>query len=265
MKSWIALIALCAGAQSTLTAPDWLTAYPGTLPNTRTLPSLIESSYQTKAGPTAVLAHYEKLFEGAGLTFAPTFDGMGTVVKAAPPECDLLIKVREQDGGSFVRVSCAVKTPAMVAVPTPPPTPKSVAPVRGPEPDRMSRAEEAARNRILEMQKYDEPVQYHPRTAPTWPVWLVDPQGGRLPVRKTSADSTFLSSSFSVAGDLAAVNVFYADLAESRGCRVSGRGKAWLEASCKLDPRSDKVLIVRAELSPIAGGTQVQMRVSSIP
>jgi hypothetical protein len=129
----------------------------------------------------------------------------------------------------------------------------------------VARAEEGARNRVLEMQKFDEPVAARPRTLPTWPAWLVDPAGSKLPFRRTAADSTFLSAAFSVAAETSAVQSFYAALLESHGCTVNGRGKAWLEASCHLDPRSISTLIVRAELTPAPGGTNVQMRVSSIP
>jgi hypothetical protein len=240
-----------------------MASYPGATANTRTLPSVVESTYQTKAAPAAVVSHYDKLFESAGLSFAPTFDGMGTVIRAATPECDLMVKVREQDGGSFVRISCAEKTPEMVAVSAPPPAP--VISRTAVSRDAVTKADEAARNRVLEMQKFDEPVAARPRTLPTWPAWLVDPEGGKLLFRRTAADSTFLSAAFAVAAEPLAVQSFYAGLLESHGCSVTGRGKAWLESSCRLDPRSISTLIVRAELTPAPGGTNVQMRVSSIP
>jgi hypothetical protein len=252
-------------AQSNLSAPAWLVPYPGTSVDTRTLPNMIESTYPAKAPPAAVIAHYNKLFDTAGLSFAPTFDGVGTVVRASPPECDLLIKVREQDSGSFVRVSCAVKTPAMVAVPAPAPGPKPTAVPRISTEEVLSRAEEAQRNRILEMHKYDEPVQTRPRSAPAWPAWLVDTQGGKLPVRRTSADSIFLSSSFAVAAEIPAVQDFYSGLFESHGCAVSGRGRTWIESSCPLGTRSASQLVIRAEMSSSAAGTQVHLRVSSVP
>jgi len=263
MKHILLFALACAAVlgQSALTMPSWLAPYPGANPDTRTQPSLIESMYQTKAKPAAVAEHYGKLFEAAGLSFAPTFDGMGAVVRATVPECDLMIKIREQDGGASVRVSCAVKTPTMVAVAAPAPG----APTRPPARDAVRDPDEAARNRLLEMRKYDEPVAARPRTTPTWPAWLVDPQGGKLPVRRTAADSTFLSTSFAVAAESTTVQSFYSDLLESHGCTVTGRGKSWLESSCQLDPRSVKQLIIRAELTPAPGGTNVQLRVSSIP
>jgi hypothetical protein len=261
MKPVLAFALACAAAlgQPTVSMPTWMASYPGTTPDTRTQPSLIESSYPTKARPAAVVEHYGKLFEAAGVPFTPTFDGMGTVVRASVPECDLMIKIREQDGGAFVRVSCAVKTPTMVAVAASSPA----GPTRPPARDTVRDADEAARNRLLEMRKYDEPVAARPRTTPTWPVWLVDPQGGKLPVRRTAADSTFLSTSFAVTAEPTAVQSFYSDLVESHGCTVTGRGKSWLESSCPVS--SVKQLIIRAELTPAPGGTNVQLRVSSIP
>ncbi len=265
MKRGYLLILACTAAagQSPLTAPAWLSAYPNAEVETRTMPTMIESTYLAKAAPATVVAHYGKLFEAAGLPFAPSFDGMGTVIRASASECDLLIKVREQDGGAFVRVSCAVKTAAMVSAPTPAAaSPKVVLPMSTPLRDR----DEARRDHAAaEMAKYDEPVQTRPRTAPVWPNWLVDP-AGKLPVfRRTAADSTFLSTSFAVAAEIAQVRDWYTGLLESHGCSVTGRGKAWFESSCRLNPKSVTELIVRAELSPVEGGTQVSMRVSSVP
>jgi hypothetical protein len=262
MKHVLVFASICAVVlgQTGVTMPTWVAPYPGTAPDTRTQPSLVESTYQTKAKPAAVVEHYGKLFETAGLPFAPAFDGVGSVIRASAPECNLMIKIREQDGGAFVRVSCAVKTPTMVAVATSSPT---AAPTRPPARDAVHDADDAARNRLLEMRKYDEPVAARPRTTPTWPAWLVDPQGGKLPVRRTAADSTFLATSFSVAAEPTAVQSFYSDLVESHGCTVTGRGKSWLESSCPVS--SVKQLIIRAELAPAPGGTTVQLRVSSIP
>jgi len=261
MRAWVWLVCVSAAAQP-LTSPSWLVPYPGARAETRTMAGLIETTYQTKAASAKVVAHYGKLFEDAGLPFAPSFDGMGTVVRASAPECDVMLKIREQDGGAFVRVSCAVKTAAMVAAPTPPPAPKVTTTSRAPVWD----SEQSRRYSVAaEMRKYDEPVQTRPRTAPAWPSWLVDPAGKAPPIRRTAAESTFLSASFAVAAEVPQIRDFYAALLESHGCPITGRGKTWLESSCKLDPRSIKQLIIRAEMSPAEGGMQVQLRVSSIP
>jgi hypothetical protein len=263
MRAWLWLVCASALAQSTLTAPSWLVPFPGAKADTRTMPSMIESTYQATATPAAVVSHYGKLFDSAGLSFAPTFDGMGTVVRSSPPECDLMIKIREQDGGSFVRVSCAVKTAAMVAVAAPPSASKTAATPRVIPPDPEAYSHDRA---IAEMRKYDEPIQTRTRTTPIWPSWLRDPAGHVPNYRRPNGESTFLSASFAVAAEIAQVREMYLGLLQVNGCTITGQGKAWFESSCKADPKAVKQTIVRAEMSPAEGGaTQVQLRVSSIP
>ena len=98
--------------QSEPVMPAWLAVYPGVTAQTATFKSLVESTYTANAKPSAVTEHYRKLFEAQSLSFVPNFDGMGTVVRAAAPECDLMITIREQDSKTLVRVDCAAKAPA---------------------------------------------------------------------------------------------------------------------------------------------------------
>ena len=232
--------------------PAWLAAYPGASPDTRAFPSLTESTYQTAAAPARVVEHYAKLFDGAGLTFNPVLDGMGTAIRSTVPECDLLIKIREQGAGAFVRVSCAVKTPAMVAVAAAPPPPP-----REPGRRTVEEAEEAGRKRLLEMEKYDQPVAPRSRVALAWPAWLVRPEGAPPSVKRSPAldGPRFLTSSFTTAADSADVHAFYTDLFESHQCSASSQGKAWLEYACGRT-------VVRAELARLGAGTQVDLRVT---
>src|SRR3954447_9762943 len=94
-------------AQSLSSLPEWLIPYPGASAVTKIFPQLVESSYTAMAKPEEVSRHYEKLFAAKGLVSHPNADGLGTVIRASAPECDLLIKVRESPSGSSVKVDCS--------------------------------------------------------------------------------------------------------------------------------------------------------------
>lgn len=115
--------------------PVWLTPYPGARTEPANAP---ETSYEVAAKPEEVIAHYRKLLTSQALPFIPNFDGMGVSVRAAAPECDLLLKIRESDAGTQVRVSCTVRTAGSnsslygedvgIASPEPPPPPPAEKP-----------------------------------------------------------------------------------------------------------------------------------------
>jgi hypothetical protein len=97
--------------------PSWLIPYPGA--NAATLASsasLVEIGYTTSAKPDEVVAHYRRLFETAGLRSNSNFDGSGTSIRAGAAECDLLIKIREDNAGTNARVSCAAKSAALLCL-----------------------------------------------------------------------------------------------------------------------------------------------------
>ena len=86
--------------------PSWLTAYPGVDERTRQMGPLVESSYTAAAPPRDVLSHFRQLFASAGLPFQPSAAGNGFMISAAPPECDLFIRIRRMDTGTTVQVTC---------------------------------------------------------------------------------------------------------------------------------------------------------------
>src|SRR5690349_7967012 len=96
--------------------PPWLAVYPGATAEVKSFPAYVEASYIASASPAAVLEHYRKLFEAANLQFSPGSDGIGTTVRAAAAECDLLLSIRSQPAGTLVRASCAAKSPTYKAV-----------------------------------------------------------------------------------------------------------------------------------------------------
>lgn len=84
------LACLCYG--QTPKMPTWLLPYPGAEPETSTFPGIVEASYTVAAAPAEVITHLRKLFDSAGVPFAPNLDGIGTSIRASVPECDLLLR-----------------------------------------------------------------------------------------------------------------------------------------------------------------------------
>jgi hypothetical protein len=178
-------LAMASGQQAPTSLPSWLTPYPDAKPETQTaLATRIEVSYITAAKPDQVIAHYQHLLEGASLPFLPSFDGMGTSIRAATADCDLLIKIQAQEEGSLVRISCAVKTspttslPPVMAVTSMSPANKGARTVeerkrQGEEHTRQVMADAQAKHKegIQKMAIYDQPVNGRSRKkdAPTPP------------------------------------------------------------------------------------------------
>src|SRR5580693_5126725 len=106
-----AILALTpALSQQSSSLPPWLKSYPGATTTVRSSDSVIESSYTTSAQTEDIVKHYNTLFEAAGLPFEPNPDGVGTSIRAAARECDLLIQIRSRPEGTFVKVNCSAKT-----------------------------------------------------------------------------------------------------------------------------------------------------------
>jgi hypothetical protein len=190
--------------QTELAMPPWLAAYPGITAQTAKFKSLLESTYTTPARPSAVTEHYRKLFESRNLPFVPNFDGMGTVVRAAAAECDLMITIHAQDSGTEVRVDCAAKSPASetwTAVPS-----ASRAP--------QIPSELMARHNQLVKDLNIHPV-YHDAPAPplVWPSWLVHVKGGKLAPQAgvDPAGNKTLRSRYTTSAPMTEIYAFYLD------------------------------------------------------
>jgi hypothetical protein len=177
-----------AFCQQVSSLPAWLQNYPGASPAVRLSDSLVESSYTIAAQPADILQHYRKLFEAAGLPFQPNPDGIGTSIRAAASECDLLILIRTREAGTFVDVNCSAKTepaaqssliaaPNDVGIPTRPQTPSTKSPP--PRPVTTDEIMEQHRQKAAEMGLH----RVHPDApAPplVWPSWLVQTTGAAL-------------------------------------------------------------------------------------
>jgi hypothetical protein len=153
----------------------WLIPYPGAEGVTRT--SLVdrnEVTYTTDRKPDEVVSHYQRLITAAGLPFVPGFDGLGTSIRAAAAECDLLVNVREQGTGTLVRASCASKSTSSTAsaIPVGVIAPPKSRPLtmeerrrQGEEETRrvLAEAEAKHKKRIDDMKVYDQPVDARSR------------------------------------------------------------------------------------------------------
>jgi hypothetical protein len=208
--------------QSELAMPAWLAAYPGVTALTETFKSLLESTYATSARPTAVTEHYRKLFEAQSLSFVPNFDGMGTVVRAVAPECDLMITIREQDSKTLVRVDCAAKAPApktWTAVPDStsktaartgarPLSPKSQADFQA----RVAEADERHKQIVKDLNIHPT-YQDAPAPPLVWPAWLVHVRGSKLTTRAgvDPAGHEYLKSRYVSSAPMTEIYAFYED------------------------------------------------------
>jgi hypothetical protein len=170
---------MMSGQQQPAALPGWLVPYAGAKAETQTaLATRIEIAYTTDAKPDFVVAHYRHVLEGAGLPFLPSFDGIGTSMRAASEECDLLIKIREQGAGTLTSVSCAAKTTGSASAPNGVEvmSNRSTIPARtlSPQIEERTRrvlAEAEARHKqgIQKMEIYDQPVNGRSRKKGTPP------------------------------------------------------------------------------------------------
>uniref|UniRef100_Q02BW6 Uncharacterized protein n=1 Tax=Solibacter usitatus (strain Ellin6076) TaxID=234267 RepID=Q02BW6_SOLUE len=245
--------------------PSWLVGYPGVHARTQSLPGMVESTYETEAGVSDVFAHYRRLFEGAGVDFHANFDGVGTSVRAAAAEGDVLIQIRAHGKGTTVRVDVAAKAPERTAAPAP------VVPVAKP------RVQETGREHVQNMEKFDRPVRPPRRRPPpvlVWPSWLANVDGSPLTVEK-GVDNVGLKTlhcRYISDAERNAIQGFYAGLLTEHGFPVRMQSsvswpahlKGWLEASDHAigeGPRID----IRIEVGPVGERTQVDIRMTARP
>jgi hypothetical protein len=287
LVSKLAIACLAAAAwslaQTAISLPAWLAAYPGANARTQTTPGLVESAYVTSAKPEEVVAHYRKLFETAGLFFQPGFDGMGTVVRGAAPEGDLLILIRQQGKGTSVRVDLTAKSPGFAATPAPAPVTartsfeERVAQQQEDTRKVLEQADEGHRKRIQDMEKYDAPMRPERRPPPpalVWPAWLVHIDGARLQIEKgvDHVGLKILQCSFLTYTERNDIQQFYADLLNSHGFPVRmqsgptwpGNRKAWVDAS-NVKLGEGPGIDVHIDVTPAAAAQRVDLRLTARP
>jgi hypothetical protein len=210
-----------------------------------------------------VLSHFRQLFATAGLPFQPSAAGNGFMIRAAPPECDLFIRIRRMDTGTAVQLTCT----------------------NGPGRDAAQRAreqcEESHRGRIDSMEKYDRPV-YPPQNGPRRRCRRLPGRPGcrasmaRAWMFRRVVDGVmkhYLKSSFECALPRNDVQTYYADLLNSNGYPVYLRSlastpkdrKAWVEGAQYLEGRAGRRFVIRIDLTPADDLLTVDLRMTAYP
>jgi hypothetical protein len=98
----IVLVAVAVAGQ-----PSWLPVYPG----------CSASPCEVAAAPEAIVEFFGTAFKNAAMEAPVTSDGIGTVIKAFRDGMNVVIKVRERDGGALILTqSAAALSPEGAAV-----------------------------------------------------------------------------------------------------------------------------------------------------
>jgi len=202
----LAIFSLKPGiAQTALSIPSWLENYPGVTAMTQTGDLYARSSFTAAAKPGEILEHYRKVFEAAGVPFQPNSDGIGTSIRAAAPECDLLIQIRTRPQGTFVDVNCSAKSASSsAATPSAAPPPDLKVTTSRPASSRINatRAASSGSTSGTQPQSAGQPQsnadwmaehhrkaaemglhrEYHDMPAPPleWPSWLTHVNGAEV-------------------------------------------------------------------------------------
>ena len=198
--------------QSEPSMPAWLASYPGVTAQTTKAKSLVESTYTAPAKPEAVGEHYRKLFEAQNLPFVPNFDGMGTVVRATAPECDLMISLRAQGAGTSVRVDCTANGKSGETWTTTADS-GSKTPTNFKAPTRMTAADMMDRQKAFH-DKIFQPRPAAPAPPLVWPEWLTHVSGRKLSAQAgvDQSGNKYLKSTYVTSTPMSAIHAFYQDL-----------------------------------------------------
>ncbi len=242
MRRFLMVLSIPAAlAAAELSLPDWLAPYPGVAPSMRTSAGLIESSYNAGVKPADIVAHYEKEFAAAHVESMANDDGIGISLRGSAPECDLLIKIREQSGGSFVSVNCSEKSssaPQDATFLPQPSTARRPFPASPRERDAhtaqmLADADARHKQRIADQSRFDQPVYPKPRSEQAdtgglvlaWPPWLVHMKDADRPlhvVKKTDqSGSAYLESMYKTTRPMSEIYNFYEDVMNANGYRVA--------------------------------------------
>ena len=214
------LFALTAAfSQGTLSLPGWLASFPGAEPTVQGTEGAVESSYTVDAQPAEVVAHYRKLIEAQGLAFQPNPDGMGTSIRVAAKECDLLILIRSRGEGTYAKVSCTAKADAVAAPPA-----GKVEILKG---DSKAQAQAAWREQIGQHQEQFPPEKFnkdkHDMPAPplVWPDWLTHIRGAALKPASgvDAAHYAYMKEQYTTNIPMTEIFDFYRNLLTAHGYR----------------------------------------------
>ena len=98
------------GQQESLAMPEWLAPFPQARGQSATARSTEGTlDYTALARAADVISHYEQQMRNAGATFRTQDDGIGVSTVASKGKISAVIRFREQDGVTKVRVSYALQ------------------------------------------------------------------------------------------------------------------------------------------------------------
>jgi len=192
--------------------PNWLQSAPGAHDvSTQRGPKSVIASYQTGLAPAAVTAHYLKQIRAAGLDPQENFDGIGASIRILAQGASGVVRVRDADPGSQVRVQYAI-TGILV------PHSKSDGTCR--ESERIYYSQVRATAVCSEA----APLQLD------WPVWLQEVPGGKLTERSPEPapppgwyPGSFLSRRYESVERLEDLYEYFRLLLKDRGFKASGQ------------------------------------------
>ena len=227
--------------------PDWLAPYPGATPATQTSNALIESTYSASAKPAEIAAHYQKELADAGVQSLVNDDGIGLSIRASAPECDLLIRVRERQGASYVSVDCSDNAPAASpgtflpsgktshAAGSQAPLPRPAPPSQPTSPDIRARREEILAKIRANTKNYDRPVYPDSGAAGSapasaapivlhWPSWFVTAKGADhgldVQRKKYVSGLEYLETEYKTSAPMSELRDFYTNAMGANGFTV---------------------------------------------
>lgn len=238
MKFTLLALALCLAAQQAAVCqpapsmPAWLASYPGVTAETKSFPSLTQSTYTAPVVPSVVREHYRGLFEAQSLPFMPGSDGIGTVIRGTAVECDLLITIRQQGASSIVQVSCSAKSGSATNWTTTSEVTVSQSRASGMRPrsseDFKRAAADAAERHAKTVAELGIHPVYQDAEAPplVWPPWLVHLSGTRLATQRgvDQSKNAYLKSTFKSSVPMKQIHDFYEELLNANDYRAYAGG-----------------------------------------
>jgi hypothetical protein len=102
-----------------LALPTWLAPFPQARDQSATAASTESTStYTALAHPADVISHYEQQLRTAGISFRTQSDGIGVSIVASAEKVSAIIRIREADDFSKVKVTYSL-TPDRISAPPP--------------------------------------------------------------------------------------------------------------------------------------------------
>ena len=117
------LVLCCLSLTAADTAlPNWLAPFPQAQSDTAT-----PSNYTARASAADVAEHYESQMRAKGISFKVENDGIGISILATEGQASAVVRIRDNDRGSIVRVSYTINA-ASPPQTTQPPAPQVLRP-----------------------------------------------------------------------------------------------------------------------------------------